>query len=154
MSDSIFNTTFETSLRVVLLLSEKAFISSEQILAVDFIATFAKYFEISDFNLNGNGRVQLRGFSARRGLVQSAIKGLVLKGFVKPVLDDNQFMYSLTDYGLAFATKLDAQYAKEYRNIIKKILQQWPGLKESELNYVINRQQRILSTGADLEGAK
>lgn len=154
MSDSVFNTAFETSFRVVLLLSEVASLSSEQISTVDFIATFSKYFEVSDFNLNGDGRVQLRGFSARRGLIQTAIKGLVLKGFVKPILEGDQFLYSLTYQGAEFATKLDAQYAKEYRTAINDILKKWPDLKESKLNAVINHQQRILSDETEFEGAK
>ncbi len=145
MDNQVFNTVFETSLRVILLLREKSSLTSGQIACADFIATFARYFETTDVNLNGDGRLQLRGFSVRRRLVQSAIRKLVVKGFLAPVFDGKNFLYKLTDQGVKFSEELKVDYAMNYRNAVKYILQRWPDLKESELSDMINNQQRILN---------
>ena len=145
MDNQVFNTVFETALRIILLLREKPLLTSGQIACTDLIATFARYFEAGDINLNGDGRLQLRGFSVRRRLVQAAIKKLVVQGFLTPVSNGKNFMYKLTEQGEEFSEDLKADYAMNYRNTVKSILQRWPDLKEYDLSEMINNQQRVLN---------
>lgn len=54
-TDRVFNTAFETSLRILLLLDVSDIDLDEQtIRAADFIATYGKEFELSDDSPNGD----------------------------------------------------------------------------------------------------
>ena len=52
---TVFNSTFEISLRILLLLSESedAGLSIDRIAAYDFITIYSKYFDLSDRVLHG-----------------------------------------------------------------------------------------------------
>ena len=53
MTNSPFNTEFEISLRILLLLSLENGISANRISAIDFISTYGKDFNVSKSDLNG-----------------------------------------------------------------------------------------------------
>ena len=83
--NELFNTAFEVSLRVLLILNvaqEK--LSLEKITAFDFIANYGTDFEVSDYNLHGINRLRFSEYTVRREKINRGIKDLVLIGYVLP----------------------------------------------------------------------
>ena len=71
--NKIFNTTFESSLRILLLLSVSGDeqMTLDRIADYDFITIYSKYFGISDMALHGENEFGLSEFAARRGMTSA-----------------------------------------------------------------------------------
>lgn len=139
MSNHIYNTVFEVSLRCILLLRECDYpLSSVKIAASDFMATYAKYFDNSQYNINGDGQFQLAEYTSRQKLVNSAIRQLVVKGFILPVESSDGFLYKLTENGYSWTTKLTSEYANEYQSIVRGMVSKIIELTDYELVNEIN----------------
>ena len=70
----IFNTRFELSLRVLILLNvSKIALDLETTYVVDFVATYGRTFSISDINLNGDNQFKFSEFAVRREIVRAAL---------------------------------------------------------------------------------
>lgn len=83
MSNKLFNTPFELSLHVVLLLDvADTGLTLDRIAAYDFIAIYCEDFGVADRSLNGENGFAFSELSARRNLTKTAIKGLVIDGLV------------------------------------------------------------------------
>ena len=103
--NKIFNTTFESSLRILLLLyvSEDEQMTLDRIADYDFITIYSKYFGISNMALHGENEFGLSEFAARRGMMQSTMKSLVLDGLVSVKRRQNGFQYSISAVGKTVA---------------------------------------------------
>ena len=83
MKNNLFNSPFEMSLRILIMLDEFGDKCTEdKILAFDFMACYSTEFEVKDVNLHGNNALKFAELVSRRQLVSEAIKDLVLKGLV------------------------------------------------------------------------
>lgn len=80
----LFNTPFETSLRVLLLLETEARtdFSINMIACVDFAALYGKSFDISEMNLHGDNLFKFSEFATRKELTRDGMAFLVRRGFV------------------------------------------------------------------------
>lgn len=86
MTDKLFNSNFENSLRLLILLDEFVMPKSlDMLYAADFMSAYGATFHISQSNLNGENPYMFSEFASRRGVVRAALKELVLDGFVVPV---------------------------------------------------------------------
>ena len=75
MNNRLFNTPFELSLHVVLLLDvANAEITLDRITAYDFITIYCEDFGVADKSLNGENGFAFSELSARRSLTKTAIK--------------------------------------------------------------------------------
>ena len=100
MSNRLFNTPFEISLHVVLLLDVvNAAITHDRITAYDFIAVYCEDFGIADRSLNGENGFAFSELSARRNLTKDAIKDLVVDGLVVAVDGEGGILYSIAENG-------------------------------------------------------
>lgn len=116
MNNSPFNTEFEISLRVLLLLSIEDGISFNRICAIDFIATYGKDFNVSTMDLNGSSIYRAAEYANRKNLVNSAIKELVLKDLVKPQKSEKGFVYFISQRGNEVVSKFQSEYSEKYKN--------------------------------------
>ncbi len=82
--NELLGSTFETSLRISLLLNEfrDTPLDEQQICCIDFIAIYGADFGLLDENLHGNGLFRLSEFSAKSKLVSLALKKLVLNPII------------------------------------------------------------------------
>ena len=121
--NKIFNTTFESSLRILLLLyvSEDEQMTLDRIADYDFITIYSKYFGISNMALHGENEFGLSEFATRRGMMQSTMKSLVLDGLVSVTCRQNGFQYSISAVGKTVAGKLESEYASNYK-MLQKIM--------------------------------
>lgn len=118
-TDRVFNTSFETALRIALLLSvAPEDLDATSIQAIDFLATYGKAFSISSHNANGDNRFMHCELAARRGLINKGLRMLVKKGYVIPFASKEGFLYRLSSEGQAFACSINTKYAEEYSNTV------------------------------------
>lgn len=80
----LFNTPFETALRVLLLLESEARtdFSINMIAAVDFAALYGRSFAFSEMNLHGDNLFKFSEFATRKELTRDGMTLLVRRGFV------------------------------------------------------------------------
>lgn len=115
--NKIFNTVFEMSLRLLLILSvdEKIAKTSDMLVLTDTIAIYGREFGIANTNLHGGISYVLDEYDTRRELVKSSLKDLAMRGLVQLMETEEGFLYAITHKGAAFAEKLVSDYAVEYR---------------------------------------
>ena len=112
----VFDSIFENSLRILLLLNE---FETEQnidtIYVTDFISLYGKDFGISQKNLNGDNNYKFSEFASKRQLIQETLKYLVFKELVLVVSDDLGIKYKINEESKTYCETLDSDYANEYR---------------------------------------
>lgn len=116
MSSSVFNSVYETSMRLVLLLYNfEAPLTSEELFVYDFVATYGKEFDLTDVSLNGDSEFTLSKATLRRKRVMESISYLVRNGYVAPIMLDGDTKYELTEKGNEFYKKISVTgYSEKY----------------------------------------
>lgn len=116
MSSSVFNSVYETSMRLVLLLNTfDCPLPSEELFVFDFIATYGKEFGLTDISLNGDSEFTLSKATLRRKRVMEAISYLVRNGYIMPIIAKSETKYELTDKGNEFYKKISQSgYSEKY----------------------------------------
>lgn len=137
----LFNSTFEVSLRTLLLLSQTtdANMTLDRLVAYDFISLYGRHFDLADINLHGDNEYGFSELFARRTVMQAALKELVLDGLVKAIRRSDGFCYEITDIGATFCKKQTTDYAVAYRRLAKATYEKYNGMTEVELMAVISR---------------
>ena len=124
MNTSALGSTFEISLRILLLLNEAhgAALDEQQTGAVDFISVYAADFGLLDENLHGYSNYRFSEYPARKHLVSSALKGLLLDGDIRFQPVPTGYKYFITDDGKSICKKLTSNYANEYRIAVQTVI--------------------------------
>ncbi|BET21092.1 hypothetical protein RGT18_06800 [Solobacterium moorei] len=124
MNESAIGSAFEISLRILLMLNElsPAKLDEQQIGEIDFIAVYAADFGLLDENLHGYSNYRYSEFPARKQMVSSALKNLVLDKYVRLYPTSSGYRYSLLDSGKTLCSKLTSGYAKEYILVVQSVV--------------------------------
>lgn len=139
MTESVFNSTFEMELRILLLMSaakKKAF-SVERIVSVDFIVCYAGYFQLPYLNPQGDNQYMFSELASRRERIQEAVKSLVVQGLLNVGLD-NGYVFSITDTGSKYIRKLKSEYAVQYKTIAVDAIKRFKDYSDLQLDRMIN----------------
>lgn len=138
--NNIFNSTFEISLRVLLILdcSEDSYYSSDMLAAIDFISVYGHDFGIGVTNLHGDNLFKYSEFATRRELVKEAIKKLVLQGLISANCQKDGFTYSITNVGINYCNSLKSDYANSYRDVAYSAIELAKNKSQKELLKIIN----------------
>ena len=100
MTNKLFNSAFENSLRILLLLTEfDSSQSLDKIYASDFMVSYGATFGVSESDLNGDNQYKFSEFASRREIVRLALKQLVLDGLVMPINSAFGFVFVDEDTG-------------------------------------------------------
>ncbi|WP_418487898.1 ABC-three component system middle component 2 [Faecousia sp.] len=141
MSNRLFNTPFEISLHVVLLLDVvNAAITHDRITAYDFIAVYCEDFGIADRSLNGENGFAFSELSARRNLTKAAIKDLVVDGLVVAVDGEGGILYSISENGRKMSEGFQSEYASRYKELIRLVVERYKDSSDVQLLNAINKQ--------------
>lgn len=136
----VFNSTFENSLRMVLLLDE---FDGPQLLdrlyTADFLTIYGKDFNISQENLNGENDFKYSEFQSRKAVCRNALKDLVLKGLVNPIKEQNGICYQINDAGRQSADSLQSEYATMYRRNAKSAIEYVSNYTDRQIIAMINQ---------------
>lgn len=149
----VFNTTFEVSMRVLLLL----FVdgrpkTSDMIAAIDFLTVYGKSFGITDTNLHGENAYKYGEFANRRRIVKQALKTLVVDGKVDVYEKDGGFHFAINDAGETFCALLTSAYAEEYMQTAKLVLAYIGNKTERALIMEINKQSTMTLKAGGYDG--
>ena len=135
----IFNSVFENSVRLVILLDALGTPEDlDMVYAADFIVSYGRVFGLTHADLNGDNPYMFSEFAARRKFVKSALRELVLYGLVKPLNGDAGVQYQITELGSAFSRSLSSDYAQEYRSVAHKVAVHIEGETSSSVISEIN----------------
>lgn len=141
MSNKLFNTPFELSLHVVLLLDiADAGITLDRIAAYDFIAIYCEDFGVADRSLNGENGFAFSELSAKRNIIKAAIKDLVVDGIVIAADAETGILYSVSENGRKMSKGFQSEYAKRYKELIRLVVEKYEKYSDVQLFDEINRQ--------------
>ena len=139
MTESVFNSTFEMELRILLLVSaakKKAF-SIDRIVSLDFIVCYAGYFQLPYLNPQGDNQYMFSELASRRERIQEAVKSLVVQGLLDVGLE-NGYVFSITDIGSKYIKKLQSEYAVQYKTIATDAIKRFKDYSDLQLERMIN----------------
>lgn len=141
MNTSVLGSIFEISLRILLILNEQKdkFLDEQQIGAVDFISVYAADFGLLDENLHGYNNYRFSEYAARKYMVASALKDLVLDGYVRLRPTPTGYRYSITEAGKTVCGKLTSSYAEEYIIALQAVINGFDGTSSDAMLKEINR---------------
>lgn len=141
MGNKLFNTPFELSLHVVLLLNVvNEGLTLDRIAAYDFIAIYSEDFGVADKSLNGENGFAFSELSARRNLTKTAIKDLVLDGLVIASDNDTGILYSISELGRKMSESLQSEYSARYKELMRLVVDNYKDISDVQLFDEINRQ--------------
>ena len=141
MSNKLFNTPFELSLHVVLLLDvADTGLTLDRIAAYDFIAIYCEDFGVADRSLNGENGFAFSELSARRNLTKTAIKDLVVDGLVVATDDETGILYSVSESGRKMSEGFQSEYAERYKELVRLVVEKYGNYSDVQLFNEINRQ--------------
>ena len=139
MTESVFNSTFEMELRVLLLLSaaKKRAFSVERIVSLDFSVCYAGNFQLPYLNPQGDNQYMFSELASRRERIQEAVKSLVVQGLLDVGLD-NGYFFSITETGSKYIKKLKSEYAVQYKTIAADAIKKFKDYSDLQLDRMIN----------------
>lgn len=137
--NDIFNTTFEMSLRVLIILNAcQNKLSIDRITAIDFISVYGRDFGVSEYNLHGNNSYKFSEYAIKRQIVSQSIKELALKSYVKPCYSKDGFAYEISENGVMLCQSLNDDYANCFHDIVKKTIKMFSNYSDRKLALFIN----------------
>ena len=100
MKSSVFNTSFENMLRIMVLMDVVGSpINTDRLTALDFICIYGKKCRVLSSNLHGNNEFGFAEFTNKRKKISEAIKIAVKNDYVTVLVNENGLVYSLNDRG-------------------------------------------------------
>ena len=131
--------TFECALRFLVILYAKDEMKTEnELVAYDYIATYAQDFGVADYNLNGENVYRDSEYFTRKSIAPEAIKMLVLRGFIN-VDGGDGFRYYVTEKGKQVVNNINGAYLESYLELVHKTLNRYEGFDESQIIKVVER---------------
>lgn len=140
MNGSALGSTFEISLRILLMLNElpNSILDEQQIGAIDFISVYAADFGLLDENLHGYSNYRFSEYPARKRMVASALKELVLDGYVHLHPTSTGYRYSITEAGKSVCGNLMSNYAEEYIIAVQAVIDRFDNANAEAMLREIN----------------
>ena len=113
MNASTIGSTFEISLRILLMLNclSPLQLDEQQIGMIDFIAVYAADFGLLDENLHGYSNYRFSEFPARKQPIQVALRDLILDEYVHLTSNSKGYEYAITAAGKNVCNQLHSSYS-------------------------------------------
>ena len=145
--NSIFNSPFELSLRILILMKTRnSRVTVDWLSCIDFVTTYGKDFGVSEFNLHGDNEYRFSEYAAKREIIGSAIKELVLRRYITPHCNKSGFNYSITPAGIQLCETLNDAYAETYEKIAEMAINHFANYTDRKLMNCLN-EKAILALG-------
>lgn len=133
----IFNSDFEISLRILVLLNNVDYpVSVDYVTTIDLFTTYGKNYGFLDTNLHGDISFKFSEISSRRKLVNNSLRELVIKGLIKVKKNHLGFTYEISEDGVTICSNMNSNYFNKYNDYSKDIINQTKDFDEvSLINY-------------------
>ncbi|MGO5578078.1 ABC-three component system middle component 2 [Catenibacterium mitsuokai] len=139
MKSSVFNTSFENMLRIMVLMDVVGSpINTDRLTALDFICIYGKKCRVLSSNLHGNNEFGFAEFTNKRKKISEAIKIAVKNDYVTVLVNENGLVYSLNDRGKNIVIGLESTYAIKYKKGAKIIVKRFNNFSDDSLLQYIN----------------
>lgn len=119
MRNKVFNTTFELSLRALLLLSISGESTVDRLVALDLICTYGNNFDVSNYNLHGVNDFSFGELTSRREKMFEAIKQLAFDSLIDVINSPEGFAYKINANGQKVCESMSTSYADEYKRVAR-----------------------------------
>ena len=138
----LFNTPFEVSLRILLILSavKPHSITIDRIAAYDLMTVYGRDFGMAEQNLHGENQFSFSELPAKRKQLNGALRSLVLDGFVSVAPSPRGFLFGLNERGREFVKSMQSEYAAAYRETVKKTHRMFGKTSDASLLSKITKQ--------------
>lgn len=149
--NNMLGSPFEMSLRILLMLNENEnmALDVQRMSAIDFIAVYAADFNLLDENLHGYGNYRFSEYPARKNLVATALKMLILNGTITFLANQNGFAYKITKAGKKICHVLKDSYSAEYQIGIRAVFKKYDMTDDSMLKDINRRTLYFLQEDSD-----
>src|SRR5699024_5085378 len=139
MKTKLFNGKFELALRILLILGQIESASLDQLLAFDFITTYASSFNLFKDNLHGDNAFNYSQIASRRVMMNKGISLLRMYNLLGiNYSEQNGYEYCLTVLGRSIENQLDDQYAIEYRQVLSNVMGKYSRFSSKKLMKLID----------------
>lgn len=139
MQNKVFNTTFELSLRALLLLSIVGESTVDRLVALDLICTYGNNFDVSNYNLHGVNDFSFGELTYRREKMPEAIKQLAFDNLINVINSPEGFVYKINVNGQSICSAMSTSYAKEYRRVAKNACTKYRKTSDLDLMKLISQ---------------
>lgn len=130
----IFNTEFEVSMRILILLDcANSWLNDNKIIYLDFFSLYSKTYEIQDENLNGDCSFMINDLTIQRNLYKKSIKELAIDGFIQIKADDTGYSYKINSNGSSLVSKMETEYAMKYKTIAETIIKKFSNYSDERI---------------------
>lgn len=138
--NKVFNTPFETGLRLLLVLytANSSEMSIDCLVALDFMTLYGKDFNISKVNLNGINGFNFSELPTRREICIQGMKEFALDGLVDVTYTKNGFKYKISKNGIQYVEALNSDYAKQYVSTLESVFNAFGNKSDAALVRAIN----------------
>lgn len=139
--EKLFNTEFEFSLRILLLLNIfESYLTQDVIRDFDLLITYGKEFNITDANLHGDKSYSISELETRHKLIKISLKNLVKRNLVIVETTKNGFRYKISSEGIMLCKSFYSDYSKEYIKEALKVKEFTKNMTEKELHQFTYKQ--------------
>ena len=135
----IFNTIFENSVRILIILYRlKKPVSSDMLSILDFLNLYNNTLGLGGKDLNGKNSFAFCEYLTRQSIIKESVKDLALYGLIDINKTVNGFCYSINNKGEIFVESLTDKYKNDYLANLKYTLDFVGAKKEKTLIAYIN----------------
>lgn len=135
----VFNTQFEVSLRILIILDVTQIrLSIDRISALDFISIYGRDFGVSEYNLHGDNDYRFSEYASKREIISQSVKYLVMMSYILPHCNKSGFTYSISKSGTSICRALNDEYAENYAANAKRTHNMFLSYSDRKLIYTIN----------------
>jgi len=139
----VFNTSFETSLRAMLILAQykNEAKSVDMIAAIDFTTIYGSSMGYTDTDLHGQNSFGFSEYAARRELIANALKDLVMRGVACIERTRDGVLYKISKDGFdktVIPLCMKNEFAMAYMDSLSKVIRFVKGKTEQQIIAKIN----------------
>ncbi|MBD5534862.1 MAG: hypothetical protein HDQ99_04260 [Lachnospiraceae bacterium] len=139
--NDLFNTPFETGLRVMLILYsfQSHGMTIDRITSYDFMTIYGSDLGVSEKNLHGINHFSFSELTSKRATCAEGVKSFVLDGLISVNHNRDGFLYSLTASGKKYVESLESDYKTQYLEIVNAVHKKYGKNTDTELIKTINQ---------------
>lgn len=139
MKNKLFNSVFETQLRLLLLLNagKRNWYTLGRLVSLDFIICYAEEFQLPFKSPNGDNDYMYGELSNRNDLAAAAIKELVMDGLVDVKIEEG-YQFNISAAGKKCAKTFKSEYAMQYSAIAIDAIKKFRDYTDYDLEKSIN----------------
>ena len=143
--NSVFNTSAEAALRILLLLSYGTVpIDLDRIVAIDTIIIYGHSLGYADYDLHANSIRRLNEYAARRYNDKNALKRLAFTGYVSIDMGQDMISYFITEKGMHAVKLMNSEYANKYLDNAQRVINALQDFSSRDIIHIAQETKAVI----------